>query len=245
MSMKRCGNGHYFDPAKHESCPYCGVQAADSSRTVPAAAAAGLPDMKKPETPDKPVGMDKPAAPQKAPEPVQFEKAPLNIPRDMSADDGKTVAEKKAQTPSPFPSPPPPAPGPAPRFTGASEGETVALIRRKTGIDPVTGWLICVEGPDKGRDYRIRNEKNFIGRSERMDIYIAGDDSISRDNHAMISFNPRKLSTKLYPGEGRGIVYLNGDELEVPTELKAYDLIEMGQSKFLFIPFCGEKFKWE
>lgn len=220
MSMKRCVNGHYFDPAKHESCPYCGVQAVDSSHTVPAAAAAGIPDIKKPETPA---------------EPVKFEKAPLNLPREETADDGKTMAEKNITPP----------PVNIPKFTGSNEGETVALIRRKTGIDPVTGWLVCVEGPDKGRDFRIRNEKNFIGRSERMDIHIGGDDAISRENHAMISFNPRKITTKLYPGEGRGIVYLNGDELETPTDLKAYDLIEMGQSKFIFIPFCGEAFKWE
>jgi len=26
MALKRCENGHYFDPAKHTSCPSCGVQ---------------------------------------------------------------------------------------------------------------------------------------------------------------------------------------------------------------------------
>jgi hypothetical protein len=125
------------------------------------------------------------------------------------------------------------------------EGITVGFYRKTIGIDPVVGWLICIEGPDRGRDYRLHSEKNFVGRSEKMDICIRGDDTISRENHAILSFNPRNVSFKLQPGEGRGLVYLNDDDIDVPTILKAYDLIELGQTKLLFIPFCGEKFQWE
>ena len=51
---------------------------------------------------------------------------------------------------------------------------TVALVSKSSGIDPVCGWLVCVEGPDKGRDFRIKTERNFIGRSTSMDIVISG-----------------------------------------------------------------------
>ena len=78
-----------------------------------------------------------------------------------------------------------------------------------------------------------------------MDICIRGDDAISRENHAVISFNPRNSSFKLQPGDGRGLVYLNGDDIDVPVSIKPYDLIELGQTKLLFMPFCGEKFQWE
>ena len=123
-------------------------------------------------------------------------------------------------------------------------GATVGVVRKKMGIDPVVGWLVCIEGAEKGRDYRIRSERNFVGRDPKMDICIGGDDAISRDNHAVISFNPKKNSYLLTPGEGRGIIYLNEEEVATPTELKAYDTIEMGQTKLLFVPFCGENFKW-
>ena len=123
-------------------------------------------------------------------------------------------------------------------------GATVGVVRKKMGIDPVVGWLVCIEGPEKGRDYRIRSERNFVGRDPKMDICIGGDDAISRDNHAVISFNPKKNSYLLTPGEGRGIIYLNEDEVATSTELKAYDTIEIGQTKLLFVPFCGENFKW-
>lgn len=123
-------------------------------------------------------------------------------------------------------------------------GATVGVIRKKMGIDPVVGWLVCIEGAEKGRDYRIRSERNFVGRDAKMDICIGGDDAISRDNHAVISFNPKKNTYLLTPGEGRGIIYLNEEEVATPAELKAYDMIELGQTKLLFVPFCGENFKW-
>lgn len=47
-------------------------------------------------------------------------------------------------------------------------------------IDPVTGWLVCIEGASKGRDYKIMTEKNFLGRSETMDIQILGDNHIAK-----------------------------------------------------------------
>ena len=39
-------------------------------------------------------------------------------------------------------------------------------------LKPVTGWLVCLEGPSRGRDYRIIPEKNFIGRAGDMEIRI-------------------------------------------------------------------------
>lgn len=125
------------------------------------------------------------------------------------------------------------------------DGKTVAIVRKQTGLDPVVGWLVCIEGPDRGRDYRIRSERNFIGRSEKMDINIAGDDAVSRENHAIISYSPKKKQFRVYPGDSRGLVYLNDDEVVISDLLKPYDVIELGQTKLMFIPFCGEHFQWE
>ena len=112
-------------------------------------------------------------------------------------------------------------------------------------FDPVVGWLVCIRGPEKGKDFRIKSERNFIGRSPEMDICIAHDKRISRRNHALISYNPRANSFKLVPGEGRALVYLNDAEVEEPASLNAYDIIEMADSAFIFVPLCGERFQWE
>jgi Inner membrane component of T3SS, cytoplasmic domain len=129
-------------------------------------------------------------------------------------------------------------------FRGSDPAATVAQVKKKLGIDPVVGWLVCVSGQDKGRDFRIKNERNFIGRAPGMDICISGDDGISRERHAVISFNPRKSTYLLMPGESHGLVYHNDDEVIGPIELKPYDVIEMGQTKLLFLPFCGPQFSW-
>jgi hypothetical protein len=112
-------------------------------------------------------------------------------------------------------------------------------------IEPVCGWLVCIEGAQRGLDYKIRTGKNFIGRADDMDIQILRDNTISRRNHAILVYDPKNRNTVLLPGESSGIAYLNGDAVYIPQELNAYDIVELGKSKFLFIPFCGEHFEWK
>ncbi len=175
-SLTRCNNGHYYDPQKHSSCPYCGVQ-------------------------------------------------------NLDIDIGKTMAKRAEGTPR--------------GATAGGEGKTVGVFRKKLGIDPVVGWLVAIEGPERGNDYRITSERNFIGRAENMDVSIPGDETISRENHAIVSYNPKNNSFRLFPGESRGLVYLNEEEVITPAQLEAYDLIEIGETKLRFVPFCGERFQWK
>jgi hypothetical protein len=121
---------------------------------------------------------------------------------------------------------------------------TVAVMPRKLGIDPVVGWLVCVEGTDKGRDFRIKADKNFIGRDPSMDICIPGDQGISRVKHAIINFDSRTSSYLLLPGDAHGNVYHNGGVVLGPINLLAYDTIELAQTKLIFIPLCGDRFSW-
>ena len=58
-------------------------------------------------------------------------------------------------------------------------------------IQPVTGWLVCVEGGEKGKDYRLHSGKNFIGRSPKMDVVVLKDDHIAREKHASIVYDPK------------------------------------------------------
>ena len=143
----------------------------------------------------------------------------------------------------------PPVPGPAPSPAGFSsepdDGKTVAVIKHKIGLDPVVGWLVCVDGKDKGRDYRIHADNNYIGRSERMDICIRGDDTVSRENHAVISYDMRDKIFYFSPGDGRSIVRLNDKALFTTVELKKGDVVEIGSSKLMFVPLCGKEFDWE
>lgn len=133
---------------------------------------------------------------------------------------------------------------PGQRQQSGDDGKTVGVFQKKLGIDPVVGWLVCVEGPDRGRDYRIRSGRNFIGRDEHMHIAIRNDAGISRERHAVLSFEPRRGEFKLIPGDSAGLTYVNDETVDAAVALKPFDRIELGESKLLFVPFCGERFQW-
>ena len=108
----------------------------------------------------------------------------------------------------------------------------------------VVGWLVCVSGVNSGEDYKLRRGVNRIGRGKEMDICIPGDKRISRENHALISFDAGSNRFHLHPGHSRGAVYLNNSLVDAATQLHAYNLIEIGQTGLQFVPFCGERFQW-
>lgn len=113
------------------------------------------------------------------------------------------------------------------------------------GFLPVTGWLACISGPDKGHDYRIHNGYNNIGRGENMDICIRGDMQISREKHAVVAYDNEEKIFFFGPADGKNIVRVNNKMVMSPVELHAYDILTVGSSKLIFIPLCGEHFDWD
>ncbi len=126
----------------------------------------------------------------------------------------------------------------------SDDGRTVALIKEDKGIDPVVGWLVCIEGKEKGRDYRVHADNNFIGRSDRMDICIRGDETISRENHAILSYDTVENTFFFSPGDGRAIVRVNGKAVFQTVELAPYDELTIGKTIVKFMPFCSKDFVW-
>lgn len=109
---------------------------------------------------------------------------------------------------------------------------------------PVTGWLVCVDGPEKGRDYRLHEEYNYIGRSSHMDVSIPSDPTVSRENHAIIAYDTQERIFYFAPVSGASIVRHNGKAVLNSVELKNGDRIQIGKGTFLFVPLCGESFQW-
>lgn len=61
-------------------------------------------------------------------------------------------------------------------------------IVNENGIIEVRGWLVCLEGAKRGEDFKIRGEKNTIGRGSGNDIKLEFDSSISKGVNAIISY---------------------------------------------------------
>ncbi len=127
----------------------------------------------------------------------------------------------------------------------SDRGKTVAVIKKKIGIDPAVGFLVCISGPHRGADFRLCSGRNFIGRAAAMDVALADDETVSRENHALVTYDSKHNHFTLSPGQSRGITYLNDAQVEVARELSAYDIIEVGNSRLVFLPLCCDRFQWE
>ena len=111
--------------------------------------------------------------------------------------------------------------------------------------EPVVGWLVCISGPEKGKDFRIYGKNNTVGRSEKMDICIKGDTTISRENHARLAYDEKHNAFHLIPAESTNTIYLNDEPVYVPAKLTARDIIEFGDCKLMFVPLCDDNFSWK
>lgn len=109
---------------------------------------------------------------------------------------------------------------------------------------PVVGWLVCTDGVNKGADYRLHQGRNFIGRSSEMDVCILGDNTVSRSSHAIVVYDPRSNVYLAQPGSSKELFYVNDKLVLNPVELKAMDLLNIGDTKLMFVPLCGEQFHW-
>ena len=123
--------------------------------------------------------------------------------------------------------------------------KTVGIIKKDIGIDPAVGFLICIAGPNRGRDYKLAAGRNFIGRAAAMDVALTDDDTVSRESHALVTYDVKHNRFSLSPGQSRGITYCNDEQVEMVRPLKAYDIIEVGKSRLIFLPLCGENFRWD
>lgn len=124
--------------------------------------------------------------------------------------------------------------------------KTVAMFGVKNGDkQPVAGWLVCVDGPHFGEDFRIVMGRNFVGRAANMDIILSKDQSVSRERHAIIVYEPKGNMFIIQAGDSKELFYLNDSVVLSPTEMHAYDTLKIGASSLLFVPFCSENFKWD
>ena len=108
------------------------------------------------------------------------------------------------------------------------------------------GWLVIVDGPGRGCTREIYYGMNSIGRGPNERIALDfGDTAISREAHAYIIFDEKQPDFYIQHGGKSNLVRLNDAPVLAPQELKRGDLIEIGGTKLMFVPLCGDDFKWD
>ena len=112
--------------------------------------------------------------------------------------------------------------------------------------DPVVGWLVVVEGPGKGRAMQLGYGSNSLGRgaTDRVKLDF-GDDQISRNGHAVVTYDPRGRKFYVQHGGGTNLTYLGDQPVLAPAELPALSHIGIGNTVLRFVPLCGAEFDWQ
>lgn len=66
--------------------------------------------------------------------------------------------------------------------------KTTTIYGKKAGVEPVTGWLVCIKGEHYGESFEVKAGQNSIGRDSSMDICLKKEGSVTREKHAYIIF---------------------------------------------------------
>ena len=123
-----------------------------------------------------------------------------------------------------------------------SIGETVD---NNFATDPVVGWLVVVSGPGRGHFAKLGYGVNSIGRGAEDRVTLDfGDEEISRQGHAMLTYDTKGKKFYVQHGGGINLTYLGDTPVLQPHEIKGREIICIGNTHLCFIPFCGSDFEW-
>ncbi len=76
-----------------------------------------------------------------------------------------------------------------------------------------------------------------------MDIVLE-DEYVSNENHASIMYIPEKNVFRVAAGQSRSLVWLDDDTVDTSEEIHAGQVIRVGKSRLMFVPFCGVYYNW-
>lgn len=243
MKLTKCKRHHFYDADKYESCPHCPPQTAGEKDNNKEEATVSVLETSTNNTQDLFSEVDK----QQKTVDMNFYSAQDMIKDGQSNPEENPLGEQPTVAASLFEAV---ERAKTPRENGTvnadlDENKTVSLYQAKTGIEPVAGWLVCIKGPSFGASYTLKTGRNFIGRGSDMDVVLAQDNSVSRQKHAIVLYEPRKREFIVQPGDSRELFYLNDDVVLGPEHLKAQDVLTVGNTSLMFFPCCGENFSWD
>lgn len=128
-------------------------------------------------------------------------------------------------------------------FSGP-EGKAEENVRAKKArpAEPVAGWLVCTEGPERGCDYSLYKGFNRLGGGDSLDITVR-DPKLGEAAVLAVVYDDRNNEFFAVQQVG-GEALLNGAKLEKAAKLSTGDLLKAGESEFEFVAFCREGRTW-
>ena len=195
MAIRECGRGHVYDTDQYAACPYC-----NSGRSTINFVAGNVEGRT-----TTPSGYNATVAPDMQ-----------GGARSWSTGASSSFMGDENTRPPYGTSEEEPSKTVAPesyRRKMEEKGKTVGVFKKKYDLEPVVGWLVCIEGSSKGKDYHLWAKRNSIGRSEKSDVCLQDDMTISRENHAWLAYDHRHNTFRIIPGDSTNNIYLNDEPI--------------------------------
>ena len=223
MVKVQCKNRHWFDAEKYTLCPHCG--AAKMEENIPMNAGG----QKEPE--------------RKTISQLLFGRRETSTGTMRgSMTDSHSQSNRIVPSQQPYPSNPAPENSDIPKTELLMKPRTIQqevkqTIPHENVISyvfseevkvPVAAWLVGISGTRAGRSYVVKPGVNLL-----VNTFARG---------ATIAYEPEKRSFLISGEESE--IYCNGFRVGSTRELNAYDMIELENEKYMFVPFCGANFDW-
>lgn len=97
------------------------------------------------------------------------------------------------------------------------------------------GKLVVQHGPGRGKSVALHPGTNAIGRGDENRVVLNfGDDTISRKQHALITYDEQADEFKIYDGGKPNPIYVNDAELKGNKVIMPGDMIKIGMTLVRF-----------
>lgn len=146
------------------------------------------------------------------------------------------------------------------QMTGANEHTNTGINQKQISTKPsdtqdqesartdilgkTTGWLVCIEGTIPGESFTLREGNNYIGRAANMDVSLLYEPTVSREKHAIITYDAANNNFQLFSPGHPGRTFCNGKAVTAKKVLRDRDIITLGECSLLFVALCSPSFRW-
>lgn len=124
-----------------------------------------------------------------------------------------------------------------------SEVEQVRTKKSSNSKRLPVGILVEINGNHAGKIHVLEMGSNHIGICND-DIGVSLDWEQLPERHAIITYHEERKMFVLKPCSQDSVVQVGRMLLQENVMLRAYDKIEVKDKVLLFVPICGEQFRW-
>ncbi len=263
MNMQMCSKGHFYDADVYRVCPACANGEPEGDEFPQASMATDFPStgsyMTAQETNQyprtAPVGVGVNQFPRTAPVSAEVNQFPRTAPINAEANAFPRTAPVSAGV-NQFPRTAPvgvevnafPRTVPVAGQEGLSKTMPIGGVSQSFSSgsrNPVLGWLVCTQGKKQGKDFRLTQERNYVGRAGSNDVCLDFDEAVSWDTTIMIAYIKGQCVFKLDASQSRNPVYVNEVPVMGEYYLRDRDIISIGTTELMLVCFCNASFEWE